>query len=185
MSFEITGLNYDPTRQLPRTNSRIVVGSGNSRAKIYTKTPYNIQFQLNIYAKTHDDALQVVEQIIPYFTPTYTLTMLPLDDYPTIKDDIPLTLNSIAFTDDYEGSLGQRRTIIYTIDFEMKIDFYGLITEGAIIRQVDVSYFLPADSDQQGWDLYSTLTVTTNPPDVSPDSDYTFVETITYPGDGS
>lgn len=185
MSFEIVGFAYDASRQLPRTNFTAVSSPvSGRRRKLYTKTPYNIQFQLNVYAKTHDDALQVVEQIIPYFTPTYTLTVKPLDDYPHIKDDIPITLNSVSFSDDYEGSIEQRRTIIYTLDFEMKIDLYGPISDGAIIEQVDISYFLPRDPLAVDWDLYATYTVVPDPPGVGPDSDYTFVETYTFPGDG-
>lgn len=185
MSFEITGMNYDSSRQLPRTNSLSFPSTDtNRKTKIYTKTPYNIQFQLNLYARSHDDALQVVEQIMPYFTPSYTLTVKPLDEFPSIKDDVPITLQGISFSDDYEGSMETRRTIIYTLDFEMKIDVYGPTSSGAIIRQADISYFLSNDSDQSGWDLHSIYSVTTDPIDVSQDSDYTFVETLTIIGDG-
>lgn len=186
MSFEVTGINYDPRRQLPRTNFQTFKGSStDKKTKIYTKTPYNIQFQLNVYGKTHDDALQIVEQIIPYFTPSYTLTVRPLDDFPEITDDIPLTINGISFSDDYEGGMEQRRTIVYTLDFEMKIDFYGPITTGSIIRQADVTTFLSGDSTEYpGWSPYSLLSVTTDPADVSPDSDFTFIENLFIIGEG-
>lgn len=186
MSFEITGIQYDALRQLPRTQSISKISSTGKKQRIYTKTPYNIQFQLNVYAKNHDDALQVVEQIMPYFTPTYTLTMKPLDDYTDIKDDIPLTLNSIDFSDDFEGTLEQRRTIIYTLDFEMKIDFYGPIQDGKVIRRADICVFLPdeTDSDTSSWALESLIRTEVSPFDVGLDSDYTIVETILKPGDG-
>lgn len=185
MSFEITGMNYDSVRQLPRTNAQSFrAADTNRKTKIFTKTPYNIQFQLNVYAKTHDDALQIVEQIMPYFTPSYTLVMTPLDEFPSIKDDVPITLNGISFSDDYEGPMDARRTIVYTLDFEAKIDVYGPTTSGPIIRSADITYFLPTDSDYQGWEKYSTYSVTTDPPLVSPDSDYTFVENIIYFGEG-
>lgn len=185
MSFEITGMNYDATRQLPRTNSLSFNSlDANKKTKVYTKTPYNIQVQLNVYAKTHDDALQIVEQILPYFTPTYTLTLKPLDQFPEIKDDVPITLSGVSFSDDYEGPMETRRTIIYTLDFEMKVDFYGPTSERAIIRTADISTFLPAGEDRNSWELYSIYSVTTDPPDVSPDSDYTFVETFTIYGEG-
>lgn len=179
MSFEQVGINYDPARQLPKTNACIVAGTDRSnRGKIYTKTPYNIQFQLSIYSKSHDEALQIVEQIFPYFTPSYTLTIKPLDDYPNIKDDVPLVLNGVSFTDDYEGVEEQRRTIIYTLDFEMKIDFYGPQTTGKVIETAMVDIYdidaSLADSDQP----WSEIIVTTNPSPVGPDSDYTFVTTI-------
>lgn len=183
MSFEIIGMNYDPSRQLPKTNACIVAGqTPSTRGKIFTKTPYNIQFQLNIYAKNHDDALQVVEQIFPYFTPQYTLSLRPLDDYPTIVDDIPLVMNAVSFSDDYEGVMEQRRTIIYTLDFEMKLDFYGPQVESAIIEQADVEYFF---MDSDGWTSYQTQSITTDPTPVGPDSDFSFVETITLSRDSA
>ena len=187
MSYEIVGMQYDPERQLPKMNSCVFAGAdgnSNTRARIYTKTPYNIQFQLNVYGKTHDDCLQIVEQIIPYFAPSYTLRIKPLPDFPSIVDNIPLTLTSIGFTDDFEGAEEQRRTIIYTLDFEMKIDFYGPTVEGNIIRTADISFFLDDDSDAAGWSWYSTLSVTTDPADANPDSDYSFVETWTFAGEG-
>ena len=181
MSFEIVGMQYDPMRQLPRTQACIVTSPINSqqKQKIYTKTPYNIQFQLNIYAKSHDDALQVVEQIMPYFTPTYTLTMTPLDDYPQIKDDIPISMNGISFSDDNEGTLEQRRTIIYTLDFEMKLDIYGPQVDGKIIHTAYVDFFLDDDDS----DAFTSMRVTTDPSPVSPDSDYSYVVETTRPTD--
>lgn len=188
-SFEIVGIQYDPSRQLPRTQFCTFTGVDDptgSKKKVYTKTPYNIQFQLNIYGKNHDDCLQVVEQILPYFTPTYTLRIKPFDSLPSVVDDIPLTLNSVSFTDDFEGTLEQRRTIIYTLDFEMKMDLYGPVSEGKIIKQADINLFLPADSDEyaSGWAQESIIRITTDPADVSPDSDYTYVETILKASDG-
>ena len=178
MSFEIVSVTYDPTRQLPKSNYVNKAGASNSsRSKIYTYVPYNISFQLSIYAKTQDDALQIVEQIIPYFNPQYTLTIKPLADFPDIKEDVPVTLTGVTFTDDYEGSVEQRRTIIYTLDFDIKINFYGPIGEQGIIRKSIVEFYQIgaglADSDV----LLQKLTVEPNPLNVSPDSDYGFTET--------
>lgn len=178
MSFEIVSVTYDPTRQLPKTNYVNKAGTSNSsRSKIYTYVPYNISFQLSLYAKNQDDALQIVEQIIPYFNPQYTLTIKPLADFPDIKEDVPVTLTGVTFTDDYEGSVEQRRTIIYTLDFDIKINFYGPIGEQGIIRKSIVEFYQIgaglADSDV----LLQKLTVEPNPLNVSPDSDYGFTET--------
>ena len=186
MSFEMVGLNYDPSRQLPKTNNRIKAGSSPSvRNRFYTKTPYNIQFQLNLYTKNHDEALQVLEQIFPYFTPQYTLSMKPMDDFPDIIDDIPLVLNAVTFSDDYEGPAEQRRTIIYTLDFEMKIDFYGPTTESKVIEKADIEFFLNSirDSNIEVYTSYSTLSVTTDPRPVSPDSDFDDVTTLSLTRD--
>ena len=123
MSFEIVGMNYDATRQLPKINSCAFPDSETGKKRLYTPVPYSIQFQLNVYAKSQDDALQVVEQIMPYFTPSYTITIEPLDGF-DIKEDSPITMTGVTFQDDYDGTLEQRRTIIYTLDFEMKVMLY-------------------------------------------------------------
>jgi len=142
MSFEILAMNYDPSRQLPKMNSMAMASSASTAYKMYTPVPYNIQFQLSVYAKNQDDALQVVEQILPYFTPQYTVTMKPLDDFPDVKEDVPIKLEAITFSDDYEGSLDARRTIVYQLDFDMKINLYKRINDASsVINDVEVSYY--------------------------------------------
>ena len=179
MSFEILAFDYDQTRQLQKTNNFNRSGSSNTtRNKFYAPTPYNINFQLNIYAKNQDDALQIVEQILPYFNPQYSLTIKPFENYPTIKEDIPIILSGVNFADDYEGMLEQRRTIVYTLDFIMKVNFYGPTSESDIIRTAKTTLgFMEAgfaDSDIP----YETITVVPDPADASPDSDYGFTTTI-------
>ena len=177
MSFEITNMQYDPTRQLPKVNK--ISGASNEinkRQKIYTSTPYTISFQLNIYAKSQDDALQIVEQILPYFAPQYTTTIKPFSDIPTLTEDVPISLSGITFSDDYEGAVEQRRTIIYTLDFEMKIALYGPKGTGDIIRDVRNNFFLQ-EVGLEDSDVYlKTQKITPNPISVSADSDYGFTE---------
>ena len=179
MSFEILSLTYDATRQLSKVNKYSVVTSNSLKTKFYSPTPYIVSFQLNIYTKNQDDALQVVEQIIPYFNPQYTLTIKPVDEYPTITEDVPIILQSVTFTDDYEGALEARRSIIYTLDFEMKINFYGPINTGEIIRQIDINLgqmnIGMNDSDM----LTERIRIRPDPQNVSPDSDYGFTTIIT------
>ena len=140
MSFEIVAMMYDATRQLPKMNYCKKSSSvGDEGTRLYSPSPYNISFQLSIYAKSQDDALQVVEQILPYFTPHYTLTVNPLDDFDDVKEDTPISLVGVTFSDDYEALLEARRTIIYTLDFEMKINLYkSTSNSSAIITQYDV-----------------------------------------------
>lgn len=180
MSFEITNMTYDEVRQLPKLNSisKAIENSYLTRRKMYTSTPYVIGFQLNIYAKSQDDALQVVEQILPYFAPQYTVTVKPFSDVPTLTEDVPITLLSVTMSDDFEGALEQRRTILYSLDFEMKISFHGPLSTGApIIRDVRNNLFLKeaglADSDV----YIKTLQIEPDPNTVNADSDYGFIET--------
>ena len=175
MSFEITNMAYDPTRQLPKVNN-IAKASNEitTKQKIYTSTPYTISFQLNIYAKSQDDALQIVEQILPYFAPQYTATIKPFVDIPSLTEDVPISLSGVQFSDDYEGAIEQRRTIIYTLDFEMKIALYGPEGTGSIIRDVRNNFFLQ-ETGLLDSDLYvKTQKITPTPVGVTVDSDYGF-----------
>jgi hypothetical protein len=175
MSFEITNMAYDPTRQLPKVNNIAKAGNDiTKKQKIYTSTPYTISFQLNIYAKSQDDALQIVEQILPYFAPQYTATIKPFADIPSLTEDVPIALSGVQFSDDYEGAIEQRRTIIYTLDFEMKIALYGPEGTGNIIRDVRNNYFLQEAGNLDS-DLYvKTQKITPTPNSISADSDYGF-----------
>lgn len=155
MSFEIiNSFNYDQNRSLPKTNysKHFLPNEPNKAGKKYVPVPYSIPFQLNVYAKTHDDALQVVEQILPTFTPQFNLKFRPIDAYTDFYEDIPLILNGVSFTDDYEGEMSQRRMIVYSLDFEMKVNFYGkqLTEDDAfnIIKRVDVEMY-DLDTSQQ------------------------------------
>lgn len=182
MSFEITSFAYDNQRQLTKVSNFNTVGTAiTNRQKFYSPVPYNINFQLNVYAKNQDDALQIVEQILPTFNPQYTITIKPFaTEFPTFKEDVPIIINGISFSDDFEGTLEQRRTIIYTLDFEMKICFYGAINTSDIIRTGITNLFVQeagsADSDTQ------IERITTVPKPLSTiglaDSDFGFTNTI-------
>jgi len=183
MSFEITNFAYDTSRQLTKTSTFNTVASENTkRKKFFPPVPYTINFQLNVYAKSQDDALQIVEQILPYFNPQYTLTVKPFPtDYPDFKEDIPIIIQGVGFQDDFEGQMESRRTIIYALDFEMKVSFHGPISESGIVRQADAAIFeingsLAGDSDTG----IETVRVTPDPTDTIglADSDFGFTTTI-------
>lgn len=154
MGFEIVSMAYDGIRQLPKMNNCITFPANydGTGQKLYTPVPYTISFQLSVYAKTQDDALQIVEQILPFFTPHYTVTIKPLANN-DLKEDSPITMTGIVFSDDYEAPLESRRTIIYTLDFDMKVNLYkGLQTGTSIIEEASVD-FLNLD----GSELFSTV----------------------------
>ena len=168
MSFEIVSISYDAQRQLPKINTFDASLDG-QRRDMYTGTPYILGFQLSVYAKSQDDALQIVEQILPHFAPQYTLSVKPFTDLPDIVEDVPVVLTGVDFQDDFEGPLEQRRTIIYNLNFDMKINFYGPVKEGKIIREVNTNLHL---LDPDGF--IHNIQLTPDPIDVSPDSDYGF-----------
>lgn len=174
MSFEITQMMYDANRQLPKVNtfSKASANADNTkRQRFFTSVPYDVFFQLSVYAKSQDDALQIVEQIIPYFSPQYSVTVKPFQDEADIKEDVPIILTGVTFQDTYDGPVEQRRTIIYDLTFTMKISFYGPQTEYGIIREVNNNlYLMGADSDS----FIHNINITPDPINVSPDSDYGF-----------
>jgi len=142
MSFEITSISYDTTAKLNRMNKRLfpVSGSSGNKDTVMQSVPYKLGIQLNILATTQDDALQIFEQILPSFTPEYTVAIKNMEG-PDTSTDVPIVLNGVSFTDDYEGSYESRRTLIYTLEFEMRVRFAGTTSEGKVIRIVDTYYY--------------------------------------------
>jgi hypothetical protein len=190
MSFEITSVSFDSQRQLNKTNytSQPKTSAPNvSRHKIYNGVPYDIGFQLNMFAANQDDALQVVEQIIPYFNPQYTITVKPLSDFGTVKEDVPLILQGITFADDYEGTVDSRRTIIYTLDFIMKVAFYKSISDSGdkIIRKVTNPIYNYGAGDKDSDLQILTMTTVPDPLAVNPDSDFGFTTTNDFKDDSA
>lgn len=137
MGFEILGYNYDPTRKLPRMNSISCFNSTTGTAtKIFTPVPYNIELALYFATKTQEDALQILEQILPTFTPEYTLAIKTVPEF-NIVDDIPFILNSVTVQDDYEGDFETRRFVLHTLNFTAKINLYGGLQTTGLIKRVE------------------------------------------------
>ena len=142
IGFEINNLTYDPTRKLNRVQKfKKVKGDKNDQLDTqYMPVPYNLEFTLYIMAKQSEDALQVVEQILPYFQPDYTITINDMTDM-GIKKDVPIVLNSISYEDDYQADFQTRRAIIYTLSFSTKFYLYGPVTSSSIIKTVQVDQY--------------------------------------------
>ena len=143
MSFEFTGLTYDPARKVTTTQQFTVKDptSGEVSKKSYMPVPYNMQFELALMCKLNDDALQVTEQILPYFQPAYNLTV-NLVGAINEKRDIPIVLENITMQDDYEGDFTQRRVLLYTMRFTAKTYLFGPVSTATkdIIRKATVTY---------------------------------------------
>jgi hypothetical protein len=135
MSFEITGISYDAARKqnsLLKTNK---VSSTTSASSAYMGVPYDITFSLNVYARNIDDGTQIVEQILPMFNPDFTVTTNMVPDLGFLKD-IPIILNSVTNNIEYEGNYDSVRYVYWTLNFTMKMHYYGPITSTKIIRTV-------------------------------------------------
>jgi hypothetical protein len=138
MSFEILGYNYDPARKVNRMQ-QIKCGDGSgSVSTMYTPVPYNIDVSLYILTKTQEDGLQIIEQILPTFTPEYTLTINAVPDM-NVKIDVPIILNSVAVNDEYDGDFQTRRFVTHTLNFQMKVNLFGAISDRNVIQEVSAN----------------------------------------------
>ena len=148
MSFEFTGLTYDPSRKVTTTQQYVVKdpNDGSESKKTYMPVPYNMQFELSIMAKLNDDALQIVEQILPYFQPSFNLTIELVESIKE-KRDIPVVLENITMQDDYEGDFTTRRVLLYTLRFTAKTYLFGPVSSASkdIIKKATISYLTGTD----------------------------------------
>ena len=158
MSFETTNIVYDPTRKAGITQTFKATDGTNLR-KVYMPVPYNVGFELNIMTKLNDDALQIVEQILPYFQPSFNLTV-DLVKVIGEKRDIPVVLDNISFQDDYEGDYETRRALIYTLNFTAKTYLFGPVadTSDGLIKKVQVDYYSTVDRENARRQLRYTAT---------------------------
>jgi len=143
MSFEHGNPTYDGTRKLNTMNKIVkkLTGDSNKLQYQYGPVPYDIPFTLNIFVKNTEDGLKIIEQILPYFTPTWTTTVELIPEMAETID-IPLTLNSVTKNDMYDGSFEKRRMLIWTLDLSMKGYLYGPIKQTGIIKIAHVPFYI-------------------------------------------
>lgn len=148
MSFEITGISYDSTSKLNSINRRkfCVEGSDNLRDTAYSATPYTLNFELAIFSRTQDDALQILEQIIPTFRPEYTVSVKDIEG-PGTTTDVPFVLTDISLSDEYEGDWVPARPIIYTLSFSCKAKYIGAIKRQGIIERTITNFRNPENEE--------------------------------------
>jgi len=148
MSFEFLGLTYDTTRKVTTTQTFLSGLSSDKTQprKTYMPVPYNMSFELSVYTKLNDDMLQIIEQILPYFQPAYTLSVDLIDTIGE-KRDIPIVLEGIEMKDEYEGDYSQRRALIYTLRFTAKTYLFGPVSDVSkdIIKKTSIG-FVAGDS---------------------------------------
>ena len=176
MGFEISGIEYDGSRKLTKvqkfkstkTNSGVMNFN-------YMPVPYNISYNLYCFTATAEGGLQIVEQILPYFQPDYTVTINVVPEM-GIKRDVPIVLNNINYEDSYSGDFESRRAVIYTLNFTAKTYLYGPASTQKVIRetQADMHTDLPAATREE------RITVVPNPESADADDDFGFTTTISF-----
>lgn len=175
IGFEMTTLQYDPARKLNRIQKFKKVKGADSKSlqQSYMPVPYNVGFSLFAMAKNSEDALQVVEQILPTFQPDYTITLNVLPTLEVVRD-VPIVLNDVSYEDSYDGAFTERRVIMYTLNFTAKMYLYGPVTSQKIIKRVQVDQYTSTAVNEAKRE--QRLVVQPNPTTADADDNFGFNE---------
>ena len=180
LGFEIQTISYDSTRKLNSIQKLKKVNSsaqGKTMSQQFMPVPYNMDFQMSVMAKNSDDALQIVEQILPFFQPDYTVTLNDNTAMGTTRD-VPIVLTNVGYEDNYESDMITRRAIIYTLDFTAKFYLYGPVTDQKVIKTVQVDQY--TDSKVNAPKREQRYSVAPNPASADADDDFGFNETTSF-----
>ena len=176
MGFEISGIEYDGSRKLTKVQKFKTTKTNTGVMNFnYMPVPYNISYNLYCFTATAEGGLQIVEQILPYYQPDYTVTINVVPEM-GIKRDVPIVLNNINYEDSYSGDFESRRAVIYTLNFTAKTYLYGPASTQKVIRetQADMHTDLPAATREE------RITVVPNPESADADDDFGFTTTISF-----
>ena len=179
LAFEISSISYDPARKLNRI-TKLKKVSSSSKSKLesqFMPVPYNMDFQLFVMSKSGDDAVQIIEQILPFFQPEYTITINDNTDM-NQKRDVPIVLSGIDYEDNYEGDFISRRAIIYTLSFTTKFYLYGPVTKQSVIKRVQVDQY--TDMPDNAPKREQRYSVTPDPVTADFDDNFGFNETTSF-----
>jgi len=133
--------------------------------------PWKMQMTVSVMTKNQDEGLQIVEQILPMFSPSLGFKLKPISGHPTVIDDVKVTLaGGVGIEDQYDGDFTSRRVLIYTISFEVIFNLYRLIPSagGPVIKTVTINY-----RNNTTEDLIKSTTLAVNPSDAEEDEVWT------------
>ena len=184
MSFEITGISYDSSRKLTRVQKFKHVKSGADGKVLnynYVPVPYNISYNLYSYTASAEAGLQIIEQILPFFQPDFTVTVNAIPEL-DIKRDIPIVLNSVDYEDTYSGNFETRRAVIYTLGFTAKTYLFGPASTQKVIKTTQADTYMDTDTTNKAREV--RITITPNPTSADADDDFGFTTTIQNFTDG-
>jgi hypothetical protein len=139
MGYELTGISYDGSRKLTTTRKSVAYSTTEGEMfSRFERVPYNLTFQLHVVTKNTDEALQILEQILPYFGPDFSITFknFPLD----AQSDVPISIGNVSFTENYEGNFDDRKSFTISISFVAKINLYGPVNQSKVITRTDVNF---------------------------------------------
>jgi len=182
MGFEISGISYDSTRKLTRVQKFKRVKTS-AEGKImdynYMPVPYNISFNLYSFTATAEGGLQIIEQILPFFQPDFTVTINAIPNL-NIKRDVPIILNSVSYEDSYTDDFTKRRAVIYTLGFTAKTYLFGPASTQKVIKEVQSDIYSDTDATARE----ERIIVVPDPTSADADDDFGFTTTIQTYNDG-
>ena len=182
MGFALTGVAYDSIRKLNTVGRNVAANTAAGTSTLmtqYNPVPYNFDFTLFILVKNAEDGTQILEQILPFFTPEFTVTINTIPEM-GIKADTPIILNSADVSDEYEGDLDQRRTIIWTLSFLLKGYIYPDLKTSSVIKSIEVNFRLTGSDDSDVDDFVQDFIILETTASSSASSDYILLETDNY-----
>jgi len=183
IGFEISSLAYDPSRKLNKVQKFRQVKDGEDGKVLnyqYTPVPYNISYNLFCFTATAENGLQIVEQIVPFFQPDYTVTINMIPDL-NIKRDVPIILNNVNYEDSYDGAFTNRRAVIYTLNFTAKTYLFGPMSNQKVVKKVQADLGADTDSPLQ---REERIIVIPKPENANADDDFGFTTTLNFFEDG-
>ncbi len=139
LSFEMSGFSYDSQRKLNSLGVRYNTTQDDKEKSMYNPVPYNIDFSLNVYVEHFDEGLQIIEQIVPFFSPYLNIPSKLVYDDMGIVDDVPVLLNDVSLEESYEGQFEDKRVIMWNLSFTLKTNIFKPIKESELIRQVETN----------------------------------------------
>jgi len=183
MGFEITTFNYDASRKLALTqNVRAVETPGVTNTGVrhaFVSTPYNMGIGMSVFAKNQDDGLQIIEQILPYFNPDFNVTVNMIPEL-GVKNDLQIILDSIDYQDEWEGSFDKRLSVIWNLNFTMKLNFFGYVYDSNFIKTAIQKIYtddtLVDDSTPTNSLVGTKITTTVDPSTATPLDTYDYLQ---------
>jgi len=185
MGFIITDMSYDFERKTSSIGKFHAVSATEAHhRKMYNPVPYDIQIQLSIYSRNMVDGLQILEQIVPFFKPSFNITINELEEMGVLRD-IPIILDSVSHDDTSEGDFSDEiRFLRWDLDFTIKANFYGPVRDQKIIKKVYVDYHVSTDGEYDE-DPSERYYVTIDPEDSRQEDVWEYVEEVLSTVDSS
>lgn len=178
MSYEILGMNYDPTRKLPSTGMNLLTVTDRVLRQQFQPVPWNIEFVLHIGSRNIDDGLAIIEQILPFFTPSFSVTISEMEPLELLRD-IPFVYNNISQDIQYKGDFTTVRHCTWSLTFTAKANLYQPVIKSKLI--IDSTVNIIAESDDPTRSGKAIINTVPNPIDANPDDNWTYNTTIVDP----